>query len=277
MPRYIDTVPTPAHVEPKKLIVLSAPRTGTHGLYLALKKLGFKPYHMVEVMDAGPAAMQTLLDGFDAEFLHVGKPYGRAEFDKWFAKYDIIIEMPFFMIHSIVKAYPDAKFLLVERNPEKWATSYINTVGQMERHSSTFPFWILSYLDDYASKSAELGRRMTRYCTNGYGITPEGRASLVENYKDYIAEVKRIVPPEQLKVCKLEDGFGWEQVCPYIGVPVPDMDWPSLNTPDEFHSLVRPRMQAAARKGLIKIASMAVPLVAAGIWFAKNRGLPQLS
>ncbi|KAI5921445.1 P-loop containing nucleoside triphosphate hydrolase protein [Camillea tinctor] len=233
---------------------------------------------MAEVMAAGPKAIQIMMEGFDAEFLHNGKPYTRADFDKWFANYDIIIEMPFFMIHSVVKAYPDAKFLLTERDPEKWATSYINTVGKIQTLFSSFPFSLLSLFDDYACRMKEFGMRMTRYCTNGYGITPEGRASLVENYKDYIAEVKRIVPPEQLKVCKLEDGFGWEQICPYIGVPVPDMPWPSLNTPDEFHSLVKPRIQAATRKGLIGMSSIVVPLVAAGIWFAKNGAmLPQLS
>ncbi|KAI1497256.1 P-loop containing nucleoside triphosphate hydrolase protein [Biscogniauxia marginata] len=273
MTRYIDTLPTPTHVEPKKLVVLSAPRTGTHGLYLAMKQLGFKPYHMVEVIAAGPKAAQIMHDGFDAEFLRKGKPYGRADFDKWLANYDIIIEMPFFMIHSIVNAYPDAKFLLTERDPEKWAKSYINTIGKLQMKLSTFPYSLLPIFDSYAGSMKTFGAKMCNYCTNGYGITEEGHKCLVENYKNYIAEVKRIVPPEQLKVCKLEDGFGWNEICPYLGVPIPETDWPSLNTPDEFHSIVRPNIDASIRKGIIGMTSVIIPLVAAGVWYATNGGL----
>ena len=66
------------------------------------------------------------------------------------------------------------------------------------------------------------------------------RLPLRVTYSDSIAEVKRLVPPEQLKVCKLEDGFGWEEICPYLGVPVPDAPWPSLHTPEEFQQTAGP-------------------------------------
>jgi hypothetical protein len=82
--------------------------------------------------------------------------------------------------------------------------------------------------------------------------------------------VKRIVPPEQLKVCKLEDGFGWEEICPYLGVPVPDTKWPSLNTPEEFHRFSGPKMQAAFVKGLIGTASILAPFVAVGAWYLRR-------
>ncbi|KAI5868337.1 hypothetical protein GGS23DRAFT_23002 [Durotheca rogersii] len=268
--RYVDTLPTPAHVELKKLIVLSAPRTGTHGLYLALKKLGFKPYHMVEVMRTGPSAVRILNEGLDAEIFHRSKPYGRAEFDKWFANYDIIIEMPFFMIHSVVQAYPDAKFLLTERDPDKWAKSFVNTIGQITVQSGRFPMAVFKHFDGFASGMSAIGSKILGYYTNGYGSSPEGQRFLAENYKKYIAEVKRIVPPEQLKVCKLEDGFGWEQVCPYLGVPVPDFDWPSRNAPEEFFEITGPKMKVAFLKGLIGTTSILAPLVAAGIWYLRQ-------
>ncbi|OTA93762.1 hypothetical protein M434DRAFT_284961 [Hypoxylon sp. CO27-5] len=251
MPRQIDLLPTPAHVKPKKLIVLSAPRTGTHGLYLALKKLGFKPYHMAEVLKAGPTAVQIMKDGTNADMFHNGKPYGRAEFDKWFADYDVIIEMPFFMLHSTLKAYPDAKFLLTERDPDKWAKSWANTIGKMVSRFESFPI----------------------YYTNGYGSSPEGLKYMAENYRKYIAEVKRLVPPEQLKVCKLEDGFGWEEICPYIGVPVPDEPWPSLNTPEEFHELGGPKMKKAKMKGFAGTMSLIVPALAVGLWYLRKERL----
>ncbi|KAI1092750.1 P-loop containing nucleoside triphosphate hydrolase protein [Rostrohypoxylon terebratum] len=270
MPRQIDTIPTPAHVKPKKLIVLSAPRTGTHGLYLALKELGFAPYHMAEIFKAGTPAVNILNDGLDADIFHVGKPYTRTEFDKWFADYDVIIEMPFFMLHSTLKAYPDAKFLLTERNPEKWAKSYVNTIGKLAVTLRSFPMSLFRFFDGFTNGMGYMGCKVLDYYSNGYGITPTGQEYLAENYRNYIAEVKRLVPPEQLLVCKLEDGFGWNEICPYLGVPIPDAEWPSLNKPEEFFEIVSPKIQSAFMKGLVSVTSMAVPVVAVGFWYLRK-------
>lgn len=93
-----------------------------------------------------------------------------------------------------------------------------------------------------------------------------------------IAKVKAIVPPQQLKVCRLEDGFGWDEVCPYLGVPVPeDAEWPSRNAPEEFFQLSDKALKSSPTKAVV-LASVLAPLVAVGIWYARSggRGLPKL-
>ncbi|KAI8945692.1 P-loop containing nucleoside triphosphate hydrolase protein [Xylaria longipes] len=275
MKREIDTVPSPAHVKPKKLVVLSAPRTGTHGLYLALKQLGFTPYHMAEVLAAGSPALRIMTDGMNAEWFHEGTPYGRAEFDKWFADYDIIIEMPFFMLRSTLKSYPDAKFLLTERDPEKWAKSYMNTIGVASTRLNQMPMSVFKKFDGFASNMDEFGGRMMNYCTNGFGVSEEGCEALVENFKSYIADVKRLVPPEQLMVIKLEDGLGWNELCPYLGVPIPDTPWPSLNTPEEFHAIIGPKMQKAVSKGIAGVTTI-IAVAAVAMWYCQKNLLPLL-
>ncbi|KAI0453603.1 P-loop containing nucleoside triphosphate hydrolase protein [Xylaria acuta] len=276
MKREIDTVPTPANVKSKKLLVLSAPRTGTHGLYLALKQLGFTPYHMAEVLATGAPAIRLMTDGMNAEMFHEGTPYGKAEFDKWFANYDVIIEMPFFMLRSTLKAYPDAKFLLTERDPEKWAKSFMNTVGVATTRLNSFPMSTFKKFDNFAFNMAIFSNRAVNYCTNGFGMSEEGRKALVENYKSYIAEVKRLVPPEQLKVVKLEDGLGWNELCPYLGVPIPDTPWPSLNTPEEFHAIVGPKMRTAASKGMASVTTI-IAVAAVAMWYGRKSILPLLA
>ncbi|KAI8628236.1 hypothetical protein F5Y19DRAFT_476646 [Xylariaceae sp. FL1651] len=265
MSRYIDTLPTPTYVKPKKLVVLSASRSGTLGIYQALKQLGYKPYHMAEVLITGVPAIKILMDGMVAEMFHEGKPYGRAEFDKWFADYDVITEIPFYMLRSVLKAYPDAKFLLTERNPEKWAKSFENTVGITEQRMNTLPMSMLNYFDGRASHLGFFNRRMVDYNTNGFGVSDKGREALIENYKAYIADVKRLVPPEQLTVCKLEDGFGWKELCPCLGVPIPDTPWPSLNTTEEFHSVSAPMHQRVVKKGIIRVTTI-IAIAAVGLW-----------
>ncbi|KAI1127390.1 P-loop containing nucleoside triphosphate hydrolase protein [Nemania abortiva] len=273
MLREIDTLPTPRHVKPKKLVVLSAPRTGTHGLYNALKLLGYKPYHMAEVLNVGAPAIRIMNDGMKAELFHEGTPYGREEFDKWFADYDVIIEMPFFMLKSTLKAYPDAKFLLTERDPEKWAKSFMNTAGAAITSFSRLPMSVFRRFDSFTSHMHVFGGRILNYCTNGYGVSEKGRQALIENYKAYIAEVKRLVPPNQLQVFKLEDGFGWEELCPYLGVPIPEIPWPALNTPEEFHSIVRPKIQTAISKGMAGVTTI-IAVAAIGIWYGRKGLLP---
>ncbi|KAI0549777.1 P-loop containing nucleoside triphosphate hydrolase protein [Xylaria curta] len=276
MRREIDTFPTPAHVKPKKLVVLSAPRTGTRGLYLALKQLGLAPYHMTEVVNAGTPALKILADGMNAEWLHEGTPYGRAEFDKWFADYDVIIEMPFFMLRSTLKAYPDAKFLLTERDPEKWAKSFMNTIGWAALRLRRLPMSIFKRFDNFAFYMDRFNGQMVDYYTNGLGVSEEGRKALVENYKLYISEVKRLVPPEQLKVVKLEDGFGWNELCPYLGVPIPDTPWPSLNNPEEFQAVVGSKMKKATSRGMAGLASI-VAIAAVAMWYGHRNLLPMLT
>ncbi|RYP08972.1 hypothetical protein DL765_008615 [Monosporascus sp. GIB2] len=278
MSRYIDTLPTPTHVEPKKLIVLSAPRTGTHGLYNALKLLGYKPFHMAEVLGAGPKAPRIVREGLEGE-IGQGKPYTRKEFDKWFADYDIIIEMPFFMLRSVLKAYPDAKFLLVQRSPEKWATSYENTIGKVATRAKRFPFTMMKYFDGMMYELSMLSRQMDNLCTKGAGMTDERRKALIEHYKEYIATVKRLVPPEQLKVITLEDGLGWEEICPYLGVPVPKgLDWPGRNVPEEFAAIGAPISRGAMTRAITSMTTIAVGIIAAGVWYRRAGGpLPNLS
>lgn len=59
----------------------------------------------------------------------------------------IIVEMPHFMLEQVYEAYPDAKFLLQERNPEKWADSWLNTIGTVSLRMQTFPFTLMRKVD----------------------------------------------------------------------------------------------------------------------------------
>ncbi|KAK6825429.1 hypothetical protein PG990_003237 [Apiospora arundinis] len=273
MSRHIDRLPAPADPKPKKLIVLSAPRTGTHGLYLALKALGFKPYHMVEVFANGADHCQYMTEGLQASAEGTFPPYGRAEFDKWFADYDIIVEMPFFMLTEVVQAYPDGKFLLMERDPDKWAKSWLNTIGPLTLKFTQFPTNIFKYFDPLSRAMGRFGVLNRRIYFQSDKNDEAAHRNLVAYYKNYIAKVKAIVPPQQLKVCRLEDGFGWDEICPYLGVPKPaeGTEWPSRNQPEEFFEISSKIFAAGSNKALVT-ASVLAPLIAVGIWYAKADG-----
>lgn len=54
--------------------------------------LGYRPYHMYEVVQS-TAHMGIFEEALNAKYYGVGKPYGKAEFDKWFADYDVSIPL----------------------------------------------------------------------------------------------------------------------------------------------------------------------------------------
>lgn len=58
-------------------------------LWAALKKLGYKPYHMVEAAPAKPRVMHYWEEALKAKYHGEGKPYGKPEFDKLLGKYSV--------------------------------------------------------------------------------------------------------------------------------------------------------------------------------------------
>lgn len=51
--------------------------------------LGYRPYHLYEVIGGGVTQMSILEEAVKAKYNGVGKPYGKPEFDKWLADYDV--------------------------------------------------------------------------------------------------------------------------------------------------------------------------------------------
>ncbi len=52
----------------------------------------------------------------------------------------------------------------------------------------------------------------------------------------YEAEVQRIVPADRLLVWSVSDG--WEPLCEFLEVPVPDMPFPYLNDTKTFNDRI---------------------------------------
>jgi hypothetical protein len=50
--------------------------------------------------------------------------------------------------------------------------------------------------------------------------------------KEHEAAVLREVPAERLLVYSVDQG--WEPLCAFLGVPVPDVPFPKLNTREDF-------------------------------------------
>ncbi|KAI0125479.1 hypothetical protein BJ170DRAFT_433661 [Xylariales sp. AK1849] len=217
---------------------VSCCRTGTFSLYQALKMLGYRPYHMYEVVNGGTTHMLILEEAMRAKYYGNGKPYGKAEFDKWFADFDSIIEMTPFFLEELVACYPSAQFMHMERDVDTWYRSMDNTGGPMFKAVDQFPLRQMRRIDDFVDKFCSLHLTLEHIWCHDKSWE-EGEEFCKQDYLTTNRSVRELIPQNRLAVFKLEDGFGWEEVCSVLKKPIPDEPYPRGNAPDEFHKLAK--------------------------------------
>ncbi|KAK8061363.1 hypothetical protein PG994_007729 [Apiospora phragmitis] len=179
--------------------------------------LGYHPYHMAEeaIKSTNPFYASAAT-----------KPYGRAKFDKWFAGYDVIIEIPFFLLDAIDQAYgdePAVRFLLTERGPDAWVRSVTNGPAELLTALNTpGPLSLSRHFDAFNDEFFNLASLVYDLMAEGRGPKDRGaQAALRRFYVKYIAKAKAAAPSGNLHVIKLEEGLDWESICPFLGCEVP--------------------------------------------------------
>lgn len=257
-----------------KVVVLSFPRNGTLGLYKAFRILGYNPYHLVTAFQQGSKHCNIIREGLEAKSggKDKGKPYGKEEFDRWLAGHDVVMDVSAFFAEDLVKAYPDAKFILTHRKPEAWIRSVHNTFIPLARAQKRFPLWHMQYLDPFTRDLARLLKCLQRSTWKTDAGPDEWKDEVaLRAYREHNELVRRIVPADRLLVVQLEDGLGWEQICPFLGEPIPDQPYPRANDPNEFKKVVKGLHWLHWRKSLSAWAAVIVPLVGASVWYLRQR------
>lgn len=205
-----------------KIIGAGLPRTATLSQKVALETLGFGPcYHMVNVlMDL------SLADSWRAMF-----ETGAGDWDSILGGYDSTVDWPgSFFWKELVDYYPDAKVLLSTREGDAWEKSMTDTI------------WGVLY-GDILIKHISAARRKVDPAWDGYmdlmeqmwqksGLIPEDPSTADVGYmaramEDYNEQVKSSVPADRLLVWTATDG--WEPLCEFLEVPVPDSPFPRVN------------------------------------------------
>ena len=183
-------------------------RTGTKSLQTALNMLGVGPcYHMIEVFQHPEHVPLWIAAG-------AGKP----DWDTLFASYHSAVDYP--AAHywrELAAHYPDAKVLHTVRDPEAWFASTQATIFSPQSPVSQADHPMRPFFASFAGPIVE---------------HLHDRDFLIRHFLDHTEEVKRSIPPERLLV--YEAGQGWEPLCQFLGVPVPDAPYPSENSRAEF-------------------------------------------
>ncbi len=203
-----------------KVIGAGHGRTGTLSLKAALEELGFGPcYHMVELL-AHP------------ERVSYWEAAERGEAVSWndlFEGYAAGLDFPVFRYYdTLAERYPDAKIILTVRDPERWYESALNTIyraGPPPLQKALMAFQLP--FSPRLRKLIRAFRLADKVWQKDFGGRFKDKAYALAAYKAHNERVKQLIPPDRLLVYEVSEG--WEPLCAFLGVPVPDKPFPRLN------------------------------------------------
>ena len=225
------------------LIGAGLPRTGTMSTCLALEKLlPGKCHHMVRAF-TGPndppfwtkASRGELSEGDWREFL-------RSE------RISASVDFPMSLYwKDLVKMYPNAKVLLNVRDPVKWYNSVRNTIAQVLEFLTKS--WMSLPLRCVMALKGSNGVVAATYTCTGptylgpnypggmFGAVEAGEETAVKFFNEWVESVKSEIPEERLLVFEVKNG--WQPLCEFLQVPVPDEPFPNANDTAEQQAKLR--------------------------------------
>ena len=207
-----------------KVIGAGFGRTGTMSLKGALEQLGFGPsFHMIDV-----ARQPELLPHWQ-----LAADGGTPDWREVFADWESTVDWPACTYwEQIWEAFPDAKVLLSVRDPESWYASCQKSI-----HASAQAAAKGELEGGSVEVSPEAMKMINGIIWNG---TFEGRFDdkqfALDVYERHNEDVKSKVPADKLLVYEIKQG--WEPLCEFLDVPVPDSPMPHLNDATSFRAMV---------------------------------------
>lgn len=209
------------------IVELGFGRSGTLSLKAALEELGFGPcYHFSEMFDHPEHVAQWRAasrgEAVDWERLSAG--YGAT-----------VYLPPGFDGAPLLARFPQMKALLTTREPERWYESVRGTIY----HYNRLTFYRRAFLRTAGLFKPEFNtlcdvwdlQQETLWDRTFHGRFHD-KAHAIEVYRGRIEEVRRTIPPERLLVYSVKEG--WEPLCRFLGVEVPDRPFPHLNDTESF-------------------------------------------
>lgn len=211
-----------------KVIGAGFGRTGTMSLQSALEDLGFGPaYHMSELVK-NPQHVKYWRAGMD------GQPVNWHEF---LDDYQAIVDFPGCLYYKeLMQAYPDAKVVLTSRDPEKWFESASKTILSFDPPKA---YKMVMKFVCLFSKTARGMRDVGQYnSAELYEKLFEGRKKdkdfVIEVFNRHLEQVRAAVPADRLLEYQVSEG--WEPLCEFLEVPVPEKPFPRSNNRDDFEN-----------------------------------------
>jgi len=212
-----------------KLIGAGLPRTATTSQMLAFETLGLGPcYHM-----------RDLMANMDQVALWERALDGDGPWEELFAGYRSTTDWPSaYHWRELMDVYPDAKILLSVRDGLAWERSMRDTIWPMY-HADTLLHHMSRaryHVDPQWRAWVDLMIRMTWTHEAPFAGSYADSSQMIAAMERWNDEVISTVPADRLLVWRPDDG--WEPLCEFLDVPVPDEPFPHVNDTQAFRELI---------------------------------------
>jgi hypothetical protein len=196
-------------------------RTGTLSLKTALEQLGFGPcYHMAEVFPRPEHIAMWHRLAFENQM----------DWDRLFTGFHATVDWPTARWwREIAAHYPDAKVLLSVRDPEAWYESMFNTIYQPMKSPAPDDAPELIRLQSQTIRKSILAETFD----NRF----EDKAHAIEVFRRHNQNVRDSVSPARLLEFDVREG--WEPLCRFLEVPIPNEPFPRLNDTATTQAMIR--------------------------------------
>lgn len=202
-----------------RLIGAGLGRTGTLSLKHALEKIGYGPcYHMIEVLGAPERRIPGWLEAARG---------GTPDWDGIFDGFRATVDWPAAAFwRELAERYPEAKVLLSLRDADRWHASMMNTIHPVISRGvpEGAPDWLGPFHDMIHALIME-------QTFHGKLEDPEHAKRVFEAHNQAVIDA---IPGSRLLVYR--PGDGWEPLCRFLGVDVPDEDFPHVNDTAEYRA-----------------------------------------
>ena len=202
-------------------------RTGTMSLKAALEALGYGPcYHMTEMVK-NPEHFRLWAAARD------GAP---VDWRRLYANYRATVDWPGCLYYrELMDTFGQAKVILTVRDPDRWYDSVRDTLYSLKTAT-----------DDYLAAAGSTGRPLpllyqNRIWSDTFAGRFPDRHFAIDVYRQHNLGVQERVPADRLLVYQVGDG--WQPLCSFLQVPVPNQPFPRLNDTQAFRNYNRDALE----------------------------------
>jgi hypothetical protein len=236
-----------------KIIHAGLYRTATKSMTEAYRILGYNAHHALDNVWAVP--WTRLEQAAEATWPHLanlpeytykstdGSPTPRPPFtrDDWqslWGQYDVATDVASTFVLELIKAYPDAKVVVVQRKFESWWPSYKSELLQTLYSTTPVQRFIAWNILRFRAPHTMMKIHAGFFGAKEYSleaIKPRAR----EAYEEYYRKVREAVPLESGRRLEYSVGEGWEPLCEFLGKDVPNVPFPRLNDRADHSAMVK--------------------------------------
>ncbi|KAL3804677.1 hypothetical protein HJC23_008492 [Cyclotella cryptica] len=235
-------------------------RTGTDTLRTALNELGYKTYHMKEIIQG-----KLLSDIHDWIALAENNCSDVEALKDLFERggWTATVDFPSTMCwEALTRIYPDAKVIHSERkSEEEWwdsasnSVTIIHTKFPLNIMNRVLPFWRTKREMLNAIWSACAGKKVS---DSDPGWPSVYKSDFLAAYSANNQRVRQVVPSERLLI--QDHSKGWTLLADFLGKDVPNTPYPHRNTRVEFIRFAH-RLSAMVILTAVVIIALAVFII----------------